>query len=391
MTAPTQQDSSRPDLLTIARNIGAELRSHAREGESLRRLPPVVVERLTSAGLFRLSVPARFGGPELGLLAQLEIIETISQGDGASGWCVMIASTTGLVAGSMGDDAVREVFGAGAPVCGVYAPRGKAVPVEGGYRVSGRWPFASGSDHSAWRAGGAFVMGDAGPRMKSDGKPEFRLFFFRAQETELLDTWHVCGLRGTGSHDMTTENVFVPEHRAIDLSEGPRREGSLYAFPLYGFLAAQVAAVALGIARAAIVELCNLAGDKTPAEARRKLAERPLVQREVAVAEARVNGGRAFLHQTVAAMESHARAGKPFDVRDRAMLRLAANHATTGAAEAVSAMYHAGGGSSIYEDNPLQRHFRDVHTTTQHMMVSSPVYEVVGRTLLGLPVDASQL
>jgi alkylation response protein AidB-like acyl-CoA dehydrogenase len=381
-----------PNHLEQAEELAPLLRSHAEQAERERRLPAPVVDALTRSGLLRMSLPEAVDGPEVPASTQLQVLERLGRADGAGAWCVMIASTTGLVSGYMPDGALKEVFGdPELAACGVYAPKGKATPEDGGYRVTGQWPFGSGCEHSSWRLGGAFVMDGDKPRTGPGGAPDFRLMLFPASESEVLDTWNVSGLQGTGSHDIAVRDVWVPERRAVQLGPEHRQQsGSLYGFPLFGFLAAEVAAVALGMGRGAIDALVDLAGGKVPSTGRRRLADRGLVQREVAEAEAMLQSSRAFLMGTVAELEQQLAQGHEPSQQDRALLRLSALHATRSAADATERMYTVGGGTSIYSSHPLQRFFRDVHTATQHAMVAPLLYEPLGKLFLGLEVDSSQ-
>jgi alkylation response protein AidB-like acyl-CoA dehydrogenase len=258
--------------------------------------------------------------------------------------------------------------------------------------MNGRWAFASGSQHCAWLMGGCLVQGPGGTEGSGDGVPDARVLLLPAGEVEIIDTWTVAGLCGTGSHDMVVTDAFVPASRAVALtSDAPRQPGALYAFPLFGLLAVGIAAVALGLGRAAIDELTDLAGVKVPTGSRRRLAQRGAVQSEVAQAEARLRSGRAFLLDAVGAAWTSACAGDTISLEQRALLRAAATHATREAAATVDLAYEAGGGTSIYASSPLQRHFRDVHVVTQHTMVAPPTYELAGRVLLGIPTDTSLL
>lgn len=353
----------------------------AAEGERQRRLPAELVEAFRSAGLFSMGVPAELGGGEVPVLEMVDAIETIARADAAAAWCVMIQATSGVLGAYLDPEPAAEIFGRGDAVLGgVYAPSGKADPVEGGYRVSGRWSFASGSSHCTWLCGGAAIEG-AAPR----------LMLFPAAEVEILDTWHVSGLAGTGSNDLQVTDVFVPAGRTVSLTgDRPRQGGQLYKFPVFGFLALGIAAVALGTARGAVDDLLELAGGKTPTGSRRKLAERPHTQASLAMAEANLAGARHFLRHAVGQSWAAAATGE-LNLGHRARLRLAATHATHASASVVDVMYGLGGGSSIYLKSTLQRRFRDVHAATQHMMVGQPTYELAGRALLGLEVGPSEL
>ncbi len=380
--------------LDAARSLFPRVRALADETEQARRLPRALVDAFASAGLFRLCVPRTLGGEEADVATVIAAIEEVARADGSAGWCVMIGATTGLLSGYLPEDVAREVYGTDPEVVtgGVLAPRGRAIAADGGYRVTGRWPFASGCQHCAWLVGGCIVEGERAPRRLPSGAPEPVTLIFPAADVEIIDTWRVAGLCGTGSHDMAVRDAFVPAARAVWLTtDRPRQSGTLYRFPLFGLLAVSIAGVALGIARAAVDELVELAAGKTPTGSQRRLAERAVIQTQVAQAEGAVRAGRALLFDAVTEAWSAALTRGELGSRDRALLRLAATHATTSAAQAVDLMYNAGGGSSIYATSRLQRCFRDVHTATQHIMVAPATHEVVGRLLLGLETDTSML
>ena len=372
----------------------ADIAASSPQIEQGRTLPPALLERMRQAGLFRLCLPTAIGGLEVEPTALIETVETVSAADGAAGWCVAIAATSGLLAGYLSVDRARQVYGDRADGIsgGVFAPRGKAVSHEDGFRVSGRWPFASGIDHCGWLMGGCMVEGEDGPRRLASGVPESFLMLFPADTARRIDTWSVSGLRGTGSHDMQVDEVFVPRDLAVSLvSDTPVQPGPLYRFPVFALLAVGIASVSLGLAKRAIDELSGLASTKVPGSGRRTLAERSEVTTAVARAHARLGGARAFLLQSVAEVWTAVQAGDDIAVADRAMLRIAAVQTTRDCADVIDSMYDAGGGTSIYDSCVLQRCFRDVHTATQHAMVGHSVLDLAGRALLGVPVDVSML
>jgi alkylation response protein AidB-like acyl-CoA dehydrogenase len=376
------------ELLLRARRAAAEIAPRAREIEAERRLPPTVVDALVQAGVFKLLVPRAYGGAEASLATLVAVLEELAAADGSAGWCAMVGASSGLMAGFLSDDVARAVYGPDdAITCGVFAPMGRAVPVADGYRVSGRWTFASGCQHSTWCMGGAIVAGNG--VAPAGGAPDVRSMLFHASEIRIIDTWDTSGLRGTGSHDFVVDDVIVPAGRSFSLFTSGHALAP-YRAAFFGGLAAGVAAVALGIARAAIDAFVALARDKRPMGARRTIAERELTQLTVARAEARVRAARAFLLDAVAAAGAAGATGEA-SIEQRALLRLAACHAATEAAAAVDLVYEAGGGSSIYATSPLGRCFRDVHTATQHLMVSQAAATLVGRILLGLESDISTL
>jgi alkylation response protein AidB-like acyl-CoA dehydrogenase len=382
------------DPVEAARSLSTTIRDAADATERGRRVPPELVAALARAGLFRLCVPRTLGGGEADVATLLGAIEEVARADGSTGWVVMIGATTGLVAAFLPDDAAREIYGrdADAVTGGVVAPRGKATIVDGGYRVSGRWAFASGCQHCAWLMGGCLVVDDGKPQLLPSGLPNPRLMIFPATDAEIVDTWTVSGMCGSGSHDIAVRDLFVPRERAVSLvTDRPRHEGPLYTFPLFGLLALGISAVATGIARTAIDELVDLAGGKTPSGSRRTLAERTAVQAQVAEAEATLESARAFVRDTVGETWDAAKTRGAITPAQRARLRLAATHATRCAARATDLMYDAGGGTSIYAASRLQRCFRDVHVATQHVMVAPASLELAGRLLLGLETDMAML
>ena len=371
------------DPLSRARQAAAVIAPLAAAIEAARRLPEEAVRALTAAGVFKLVVPHAYGGEEASARTTLAVIEEIARADGSAGWCAMIGSTSALMCGYVDDAVAREVYGPeGAITCGVFAPMGRGVKASGGYRVSGRWAFASGCEHSAWRMGGAMVEGEAAPRS----------MLFRAEETRVIDTWDTSGLRGTGSHDFEVSDVFVPAARSFSLvAEPPRLTGGVYALPFFGVLALGVAHVVAGIARAAVDQAIAIAKTKHPLGAKRGLAHRETVQYDLARAEAKVRAARALLSDALAEVEREVDVEGKVSLEARARVRLSACHAAQEAQDAVDIAYETGGASGVYAKNPLQRHFRDAHTATQHLMLSKASATLAGRVLLGVEADTSTL
>jgi alkylation response protein AidB-like acyl-CoA dehydrogenase len=393
MSVPRVESPAADALLEGVRALVPALRERASETERNRRVAPDLVRGLANAGAFRMCVPRLLGGGEVDVATLLDVIETVARADGSAGWIVMIGATSGLVSGYMPIEAARAIYGPADTITGgVFAPRGKAVKVDGGYRASGRWAFGSGSEHCRWLLGGCIVIEDGKPVLLGRGVPDSRMMLFPAEDVRILDTWDVSGLRGTGSHDFEVADVFVPAERAVSLVlDRPRADGPLFRFPVFGLLALGIAAVATGIARTAIDELVQLAGGKMPIGSKRTLAERGVIQTQVAQAVAALESSRAWLRATVAEASEAASTTGVISVAQRAGLRLAATEATMRSVRAVDLMYEAAGGSAIYAASPLQRCFRDVHVVTQHAMVAPATYELTGRLFLGLETDAAML
>ena len=380
-------------LLDQVEDLGRRAEARAEEIESLRRLPDDLAAGLVEAGLPRALVPARYGGGELPLLELVDAVERLAYHDGSTAWCGMIAATTGLCAAYLPPQWAEEIFGDPQVITGGFAmPVGRARAVEGGLLVDGRWSWGSGSHHCTWIGGGCFLVdADGAPAPRQDGLRAPFVFFARDQ-VEIHDTWRVAGLKGTGSNDYEVRGALVPEGRWIEFSgAAPVVDGPLYQLPFLGVLAVGVCSVALGLARRAQDELVHLAGGKRPSGSSRALAERPVVQAEVARAESAWRSAAALLREVIAAASEDAATGRPLADEHRRRLRLAATNATWQSAAAVDLMYHAGGGSSIHEASPLQRVFRDVHVATQHGMVAERTLEPLGRMALGLPTDVRQL
>ncbi len=373
--------------LQAAEDLSSEIVSRADDIESGRRLPADLARKFAAAGWFRMAVPESYGGTERQPADLIRVIEAVSRADGSAGWCVMISATSALLSGYFPEATARAIYVAtpDAMTGGAIAPTGKAVPVAGGYRVNGRWQWGSNTQNCQWIFGGALVMEGDAPRQLENGAPEVYLMVFNAADVDILDTWHASGLRGTGSHDFEVRDVVVPEDHTIILGQTPPVfRTPLYRFPFFGLLALGVCAVSLGIARRAIDEFIALATAKVPTWHRNPLAERATAQVQVAKAEAAVRSARALVLEATESAWEYAVAGETLPDDIRRDLRLAAVNAARQSAKAVSRMYEAGGGSSVHASNPLQRCFRDVHVTTQHIMVNAGVYEQTGRLYLGV-------
>ncbi|WP_329059465.1 acyl-CoA dehydrogenase family protein [Amycolatopsis sp. NBC_01480] len=374
------------ELSGAAAKLGALAGEHAAETEQRRALAPAVVEAARTSGLFRTGLPRSLGGAEPSAAAVLRAAEKVAESDASTGWCLSIAATSSLLGAYLPAQGGQEVFGDPASIAaGVWAPRGKAIPAGGGVTVSGRWSFCSGVPHADWAFLGCIRPEGDGGRLVVAAIP--------TAELTVHDTWHTSGLRGTGSHDTSADEVFVPAHRLLSVVDGPpANAGTLHRFPLFGFFAASIAAAALGNARGAITELVELAGAKNPSGSRRTLAERSATQGAVAGAEASLRAAREFYYRAIGDAWQAAAAGSAVIAEElRLALRLACTHAVRTSAEVARTMYDLGGGSAIYETSPLQRRFRDAHTATAHFQVNPATYELAGRVLLGLPADTAQL
>ncbi|MDQ3470610.1 MAG: acyl-CoA dehydrogenase family protein, partial [Actinomycetota bacterium] len=369
-------------LLAAAATAAEVAAAHADDAETARRLPRVTVDALIAGGLMRLCVPAAYDGPDADPMTLVEAIETVAAADGAAGWCATIASTTSSMAVFLDAAAAKELYGdPGIVTGGVFAPNGEGHVDGDTVTVTGRWQWGSGTQHCRWVLGG--VRCDDGT---------FRLCWFAAADVTFHDTWYTSGLRGTGSLDFSVDGAVVPLARTVQPGVSrPTMDIPLAAFPNFALLAAGIAAVSLGIGRHALDELVALAEGKRPLFSSRSLAESPFTQIELARATARLRSARAYLLDELAAAWALANERGRIDVATRAAIRLASVNATESAVAATDAAYTLAGGSSVYSSNVLQRCLRDVHMTTQHLMVAPKLHETLGRLLLGLEANTQNL
>ena len=362
-----------PDALVQAARAAAPAIVAARDRvDRAGALPPALVAALRAAHLFELWLPAALGGPELHPIDLVRVIEVLAAADGSVGWCAAVAATLSVLAGSLRTDVAREIFGNHGITAGAFRPKGRALPVAGGLRVTGRWEFGSGILHSTWVA----VHCHAGAEM--------RFVFVPAGEVEVIPAWDVTGLRGTGSHDFRIDDVFVPEERtATAFAATPSERGPLYQIPLLSLSTTSLAAVTLGIARAAIDALIALAATKTPTGSPSLLRDKPRAQYAAGRAEALLRAGRAGLFEALRQQWDAAQTGAARSAEARVSSRLACAYAAEASAQAVDLVYRAAGGTALFEANPIARCFRDVHAATQHIGLSDDNYEHAGAVLFG--------
>lgn len=374
---------TRRALLGAVERIRGVVAAGADEAERLRTLPAATVAALRDTGLLGLKLPAVLGGAEADPVTQIEVIEALTAVDASAGWCLMVGATTGALPGVfLGDEAIARIFPAGTMplAAGCYMPTGRAVAEPGGFRVTGRWAFASGIRHAAWVSGTAWVVRNGA------ATDERRVFVVPTTDVEIHDTWHVAGLRGTGSCDFSVKDHFVPEAFTWDIERAqPRRGGALYRLGLPGFVTNEHAAFALGVARRALEVVTNLAATKSRGLKPSPLAGRATFQRFVGEAELRLRAARALAIELNDAAWTTVGVGDHLTARQHAELRSAAVFATEVALDITARAFRYAGGSALYDASVLQRCLRDLTAGAQHFMVSDSAYEGLGQLLLGLP------
>jgi indole-3-acetate monooxygenase len=388
MATTTRSVSASSSPLDVARALAPRIKARAAEIEAARELPKDLVAELVEARLFKVALPESEGGLEADVITSLKVIEEVARADGSTGWCVAMGINTFRQSAQLAPEVRRELFFS-EPIgisAGSARERGSAVAVPGGYRVTGHWFFASGCMHSHLLHGACRVFDGDAPRLRPNGDQAILIAFFHPKSlVRIIDTWHVSGLRGTGSHDIAVEDLFVPEERTFSLQDrrarvtGPMNR--LHGFDLAG---CGFCCVGLGVARAAIDAFVELATTKIPRSSSDLLRERVMVQALVGEAEAMLRSGRALLFDVIGEMWEAVLAGDGVTERQRSDLRLAMTHAAQNAAKATHMVCSAAGTTSIFEKSPLERYARDAEVVTRHNQLQFVNYEAVGRTMMGL-------
>ena len=384
-------DGSSP--LEAARKLAPQIRASADEIDANRELTRPVFEALADAGMFHLAVPRAIGGGEIDLPTYIQAIEELGKADASTGWCVNQGAIYATYSARMPRDVARAIWidTPRAVVANTPAATATAVVVPGGYRVTGRQGFSTGCRHASWIAAHAQILENGTTRL-DHGQPETRYFFVPVAEAEILDTWKVRGMRGTGTHHFAVRDVFVPAARTVLSATAPLlHDGPLYRIPRTLVFASGDAAVALGMARTCLSTFYELAGAKTPRAMQALLRDQSMIQVAVGHAEAHLRTGRAFLLETVRDVWSAVTANGALTLDQRATLRLATTHGIRLAAQVIDAVYNAAGATAAYESSLIQRHFQDIHVITQHLQSRLSHYELVGSHWLGLPVDENRL
>lgn len=373
--------------LEAARELAPRVRDAAALIDQTAELPCELVHELTSAGMFRLILPRRFGGSELPLPCFLRCVEVIARADGSTGWCVGQGGVFPNLADRMLPETAAAIWVADpAAVVATGTPFGcRAVDLGDRYRLTGHWRFASGCLHASWLAAMADIVSESG-----DTKG-FGMFLVPRAEITLGEGWNVRGMRGTGSREYTLDELTVPAERALLGRILSDHGGAATRLPAQLLFASVFGAVGLGIARGALDTLMALIQGKTPAFSNRRLLDDDLVHAGLGAAEAAWGEARAFLYEVARRCE-RARAGGGAPGRlTRARLRLAATNAMRKSGEIVDQAYRLAGTDAIFTDHPLHRCFQDIHALTQQIQARPAHFRTVGRVLLGLEPDAPVL
>jgi alkylation response protein AidB-like acyl-CoA dehydrogenase len=376
--------------LARARELGPAIAAAAEEIERTRRIPAPLLDELHDSRLWRMLLPGSVGGDEIAPDVYLAAIEEVARHDGSVAWNLFVGNSAALIAPYLELEVARAIFADPKALVAWGPPNAcRAHAVPGGYRVAGEWDFASGCRQATWMGVHCLVEEpDGSLRLNDAGRPTIRSLLFPVGEARLIDNWDPIGLRGTASDGYALDGLFVAEAFSTTREDPTlRREpGPLYAFPMQGLYAVGVAGVALGLARAMLDELVDLAQRKTPRGLVR-MAQSPTVQAEVARGEAKLSAARAWLAGTLAELYGAAGPDAPIDVPARARVRLACSYAIHNAIEVATTTYRLAGVNAIFPDSPFERRFRDIHTVSQQIQSRASHFEAVGQVLLGVPPE----
>jgi alkylation response protein AidB-like acyl-CoA dehydrogenase len=377
------------ELLSRARALRPLLERNAAQCERERRIADESLCALEDAGLLAVLVPERVGGQGASMVTQLEVAAELGRGCASTAWVQTLLNVTAWAASLLPPAAQREVFAGLRPsrVCGVLTASGEGVPVPGGYRVSGSWAFASGCLHASWATTGVLLPGE------DPEKTEHGLVCMRLSELEIKDTWHVAGMRGTGSHTLIARDVFVPRHRALGgsaphaaASDVPLPAAPSDRWPVISVLALVLLGPSLGMAEAILEAVRAGLGKSGVSYTRyaRKADSGPLLH-ELGRAAMQIESARLLALRCAQKVDAAAHGGE-LDEIERAWLRGACGHAAELLRTATESLVSAAGASCFAESNPIQRFWRDLSVASRHaFLAASPSYETYGRALAGLP------
>ncbi len=380
-------------LLEAARKLAPVIRDHNEETERERRLARPVLDALHESGLLRMFTPRSLGGLEADPITRALVSEEIALHDSAAGWTLCNPLDWAHFCARLPDEGPAEIYSHGADVL-IAAQYGRplmAAPAQEGYRINGRAPFVSNCYDADWISSTAIVMDGDRPLEDGQGQPEVLMVYFPREDCQVIDTWNVLGMRGTGSNDVSVTDLFVPKARTFpfvqEFEPGSHYQGPLYRFPLMGVVASSIPPVMLAIARRAIDEVSALAQGKTPVTASTLLRERASAQAKLAKAEAILRSARLLLYDTLSEAWERTVSGETPSLNQKADLLLATTHAASSATKAVELVYSVAGTSGIRAGSPLERYFRDVQVLRHHALAAETRYETVGQVYLGLPPD----
>lgn len=373
------------DLVERARAVAPIIAREADEIERSRRLTPAVVSVLIENGLYRALLPQSLGGTEAPIETFMQMLEEIGKADASTAWCLGQCSVCAMIAAWLDPDTAREVFNSAPGILAWGAIAHEARAVEGGYRVTARWDFASGSRQASWLGAHVrIVAADGTPRKNADGSPELRTILFPATSATLHDVWQAIGLAGTGTDSYEVNDLFIPERYTAsrDVTAALREPGPLYRIGTGATFSLGFAAVSLGVARATLDAAIALARAKHPSLAASAMRDSSAVQSLIGRTEGDLRAARAYLYATAHAMWRELSATGEFSAAHRSAVRLAATWTIHHSARVVDTAYHMAGATAVFRKQPFERRFRDMHAIAQQIQARDSHYEDVGKAIL---------
>ena len=379
-------------VIARANAVSAAVAAASDEIERSRRLPPALLDKLHEAELFRLLLPRSSNGIETDPVTFFHVIEAIARADGSTAWCLSQAGGCAMSAAYLDLPVARAIFGNDprAVLAWGPGPRVKAIECDGGYRVTGVWAFASGGRHASWLGAHCPIFkADGSPRLEAGGVPAERTMLVRTEDVEWTDIWNTVGLRGTASDQFALNDFFVRSDHSItrEFDRECRESGPLYRMGSGTCYQVGFAGVAGGIARGALDCFVDVARNKVARGTKSPLRDNAVVQSVLAQAEVNLRAARGFVLQSMADIWKHLCAGASITVEQRITVRMAATHAIHKAREAVDFAYNTAGATAIFENHPLERRFRDIHTVTQQLQGRASHFETVGAWMMGADAD----
>jgi alkylation response protein AidB-like acyl-CoA dehydrogenase len=379
------------DCVARARRVAEVLAAGAARIEADCTIPADILDAMHEARLFRLLLPYSLGGDELDPVTLAQVTEVIAAADASAAWCIGQASGCAMTAASLEPAVAQRVFGPRDAVLAWGAgAAGKAVAIDGGYRVTGTWTFASGIRNATWVGAHCRVFErDGEPRLRADGRQLERTALFPRAETKIHDVWQVMGLCGTGSDSYEFSDQFVPDELMVDREDLSDLHGAgpVFQFPGTHVYAAAFGGVMLGIARGALDDLLALATTKTQRGAATSMRESPAFQTQLAQLVARHRAARHHHLGTLREVWSELEVGAELTLEHRTSIRLAATHTIQQGVQIVIDAYRAAGQTAIFDAHPFERRLRDALTASQQVQGRTTHYMTIGRHLLGLPPD----
>lgn len=379
-------------VISRAEALRLAVEAAASEIEETRRLPPALLDKLHEARLFRLLLPRACNGIETDPVTFFHVIEAIARSDASTAWCLSQAGGCAMAAAYLDLPVAQAIFGNDPKAVLAWGPgpRVRAVECEGGYKVTGVWAFASGGRHATWLGAHCPIYkADGTPRRDAAGRQVERTMLVRAEDVQWTDIWNVVGLRGTASDQFALDDHFVRADHSItrDFEKECRESGPLYRMSASTCYQVGFAGVALGIARGALDNFVDVARNKVPRGQKSPIRDNAVVQTNLAQAEINIRAARAYLLQSMAAIWKDLSAGNTITVEQRITIRGASTNAIHKGREAVDFAYNAAGATAIFENHPLERRFRDIHTVTQQLQGRLSHFETVGAWMMGLDPD----